>query len=164
MPYYRWKFAAATLKPLPMIIIDIHSHKMRGKGPQVRTGKGNRRNRWRRRHRVGIGESRAEHKVQIYATAFAAGIKKLNQLVLNCAKIKFFLGKSHNKCERAEDIKISIFEMQMEYKYLHKHEQLAKRMESTERPSADSLGTEGQPGRNAPCGNYTIEKYPVRVA
>lgn len=27
---------------------------------------------------------------------------------------------------RAQDIKISIFEMQMEYKYLHKHEQLAK--------------------------------------
>lgn len=79
-------------------------------------------------------------------------------------KLNFFPGKSHNKCERAEDIKISIFEMQMEYKYLHKHEQLAKRMESTERPSADSLGTEGQPGRSVPYANYTIEKYPVRVA
>lgn len=45
---------------------------------------------------------------------------------------------------RAQDIKISIFEMQMEYKYLHKHEQLAKKngMESKDRPSAGSVGSE----------------------
>lgn len=57
------------------------------KGAEVRTGK---------KGTVGTGggwgegKGKAEHKVQIYATAFAAGIKKLNQLVLNCAKIKFF--------------------------------------------------------------------------
>jgi len=40
---------------------------------------------------------------KIYATAFAAGIKKLNQLVLNCAKIKFFLA---NRIINAREQKI----------------------------------------------------------